>query len=98
MKTWYDGLYLENIRIFTIHGRLPILKEGQLRPYWASTSSNGLVNKMLQSASPEIKTGMETLLDGGTITVILTSRSYLNNLKKMKMQFGVCFWQVGILR
>ena len=44
--------------------------------------SNGLVNKMLQSASPEIKTGMETLLDGGTITVNFDEQIVFEQLEK----------------
>ena len=38
-----------------------------LTSYWAATSSNGLINRMIQTASSEIKTGMETLLNGGQI-------------------------------
>ena len=65
VKTWYDGFtFGKHKDIYNPWSITNFLKEGQLRPYWASTSSNGLVNKMLQSASPEIKTGMETLLDG----------------------------------
>ena len=38
-----------------------------LTSYWASTSSNGLINRMIQTAPSEIQTGMETLLNGGQI-------------------------------
>lgn len=45
------------------------LAKKQLYPYWAATSSNRLINQLLQKASGEMKTTMETLLDGKTITV-----------------------------
>ena len=45
------------------------LAKKQLYPYWAATSSNRLINQLLQKASGEMKTMMETLLDGKTITV-----------------------------
>lgn len=75
-------LHLENIRIFTTMVDYQFLKGRPARPYWASTSSNGLVNKMHQSASPEIKTGMETLLDGGTITVNFDEQIVFEQLEK----------------
>ena len=45
------------------------LAKKQLYPYWAATSSNRLINQLLQKASGEMKTMMETLLNGKTITV-----------------------------
>lgn len=83
VKQWYDGFIFGGHRdIYNPWSITNFLKEGQLRPYWASTSSNGLVNKMLQSASPEIKTGMETLLDGGTITVNFDEQIVFEQLEK----------------
>ncbi|MFR9001518.1 MAG: AAA family ATPase [Anaerobutyricum soehngenii] len=83
VKTWYDGFtFGKHKDIYNPWSITNFLKEGQLRPYWASTSSNGLVNKMLQSASPEIKTGMETLLDGGTITVNFDEQIVFEQLEK----------------
>ena len=83
VKQWYDGFIFGGHRdIYNPWSITNFLKEGQLRPYWASTSSNGLVNRMLQSASPEIKTGMETLLDGGTITVNFDEQIVFEQLGK----------------
>ena len=83
VKTWYDGFtFGKHKDIYNPWSITNFLKEGQLRPYWASTSSNGLVNKMLQSASPEIKTGMETLLDGGTIIVNFDEQIVFEQLEK----------------
>ena len=53
---------------------------------------------MLQSASPEIKTGMETLLDGGTITVNFDEQIVFEQLEKDENAIWSCFWQVDILR
>lgn len=40
------------------------LKEGKLKPYWANTSSNQLVGKLIREGSAEIKMVMEGLLTG----------------------------------
>lgn len=54
----------------------------ELKPYWASTSSNGLVDKLLQTGSAEMKTRMETLLDGGNITVNIDEQIVFDQLEQ----------------
>lgn len=68
VRKWYDGFTFGSRKdIYNPWSITNFLKEKQLKPYWASTSSNGLVNKMLQLASPEIKTKMEALISGEQI-------------------------------
>ena len=68
VKAWYDGFIFGSKKdIYNPWSITNFLKEGQIRSYWAATSSNGLINRMIQTASSEIKTGMETLLNGGQI-------------------------------
>ena len=40
-----------------------------MRPYWADTSSNGLINRLIRQSSSEIKERMEELLQGKEIVV-----------------------------
>lgn len=68
VKAWYDGFIFGSKKdIYNPWSITNFLKEGRIRSYWAATSSNGLINRMIQTASSEIKTGMETLLNGGQI-------------------------------
>ena len=68
VKEWYDGFIFGSRKdIYNPWSITNFLKEGRILPYWAATSSNGLINRMIQTASSEIKTGMETLLNGGQI-------------------------------
>lgn len=68
VRKWYDGFTFGSRNdIYNPWSITNFLKEKQLKPYWAATSSNGLVNKMLQLASPEIKTKMEALISGDSI-------------------------------
>lgn len=62
-------LRLGGIPIYTIRGRLRPLsrKNGAYDAYWVNTSSNGLVNFLLQSGNAEIKQAMEALLRGESI-------------------------------
>ena len=45
------------------------LDKRKLAPYWASTSSNALVSKLIQTASSDIKQMMEELINGRKIVV-----------------------------
>ena len=64
VKKWYDGFKFGNHSdIYNPWSITNFLKEKQISPYWASTSSNGLVNRLIRTASAEIKSMMETLLE-----------------------------------
>lgn len=70
VKKWYDGFTFGTEKdIYNPWSITNYLKEKKLKPYWASTSSNGLISKRLQTASANMKKQMECLLQGGQITV-----------------------------
>lgn len=70
VKCWYDGFtFGSHTDIYNPWSITNYLAKKQLYPYWAATSSNRLINQLLQKASGEMKTMMETLLDGKTIMV-----------------------------
>lgn len=65
VKQWYDGFSFGPFKdIYNPWSITNYLKEKKLRPYWTSTSSNGLISKLLQSASANMKTQLEELLNG----------------------------------
>ena len=70
VKKWYDGFkFGKQNDIYNPWSITNFLKEKQISPYWASTSSNGLVNRLIRTSSADIKSMMETLLDGGSVEV-----------------------------
>lgn len=73
VKTWYDGFTFGTRKdIYNPWSITNFLKERKLRPYWADTSSNGLINTMLQKASAAVKSDMEALLRGEEIIANLS--------------------------
>ncbi len=83
VKRWYDGFTFGSSRdIYNPWSITNYLDKKQLRPYWADTSSNRLINQLLQSASGEMKTMMETLLAGKTITVNLDEQIVFDQLEQ----------------
>ena len=70
VKQWYDGFSFGKYKdIYNPWSITNYLKEKKLRPYWAATSSNGLISKLLQTASANMKKQLETLLQGNEIIV-----------------------------
>lgn len=70
VKSWYDGFVFGSWKdIYNPWSITNYLDKKQLRPYWADTSSNGLINRLIRRSSPEIKELMEELLQGREIVV-----------------------------
>ena len=70
VKQWYDGFCFGTHRdIYNPWSITNYLKEKKLRPYWAATSSNGFISKLLQSASVNMKEELEKLINRQQIVV-----------------------------
>ena len=81
VKDWYDGFTFGAVTdIYNPWSVTNYLDKGKLDTYWANTSGNGLVGKLLRTGEPEIKSLFETLLHGGTITVPVDEQIIYNQL------------------
>ena len=65
VKRWYDGFVFGKYKdIYNPWSILNFLDKGQYGTYWANTSSNSLVGKLIREGNSEIKQSMEQLLQG----------------------------------
>ena len=81
VKQWYDGFTFGSIKdIYNPWSITNFLKEKKLKPYWALTSSNGMISKLIQRASAQIKTFMEGLVNGEEIVVSFDEQIVFNRL------------------
>lgn len=81
VKQWYDGFtFGEHRDIYNPWSITNYLDEHRLYPYWASTSSNGLVSRLIRMASADVKEKMEDLLRGQAITVNFDEQIVYNQL------------------
>lgn len=70
VRQWYDGfIFGKHRNIYNPWSITNYLKEKKIKPYWASTSSNALIGKLIRMASAEIKEKMEDLINGKEILV-----------------------------
>ena len=81
VKRWYDGFTFGPVTdMYNPWSITCFLKKKQLEAYWANTSENGLVGKLLQKADPDIKNLFEDLLKGETIRVPVDEQIIFNQL------------------
>ena len=81
VKFWYDGFNFGNhSAMYNPWSIINYLKYQEFKPYWANTSSNGLVSLVLRQASPELKMEMERLLDGKYIKTSIDEQLIFDNL------------------
>lgn len=68
VKAWYDGFtFGKKTDIYNPWSIINFLDEKKLSTYWANTSSNRLVGKLIREGSKEVKVIMEDLLGGGIL-------------------------------
>lgn len=73
VKRWYDGYLFGNTEVYNPWSIINYVKavEGDRdslpRPYWANTSSNGIIRDMVERADSGVKQELEALIAGGCI-------------------------------
>ncbi len=68
VKRWYDGFTFGNQKdIYNPWSILNYLDKGVVKAYWANTSANSLVGKLIREGSKNVKTSFEALMTGGTL-------------------------------
>ena len=81
VKKWYDGFVIGSVKdIYNPWSITNFLKKKEYQTYWVATSSNGMVSKLIQTASSEVKTKMEELLQGGEIVENFDEQIVFNQL------------------
>ena len=81
VKQWYDGFVFGHKRdIYNPWSILNFLDKKKLATYWANTSSNSLVGKLLREGNRKIKEKFEALLQGHVIKTVIDEQIVYNQL------------------
>ena len=81
VKSWYDGFtFGDSMDIYNPWSIINYLKYKKFTTYWADSSSNGLINNLIQKGSPYIKTMLETLIRGEKINVMIDEQIVFSEL------------------
>ncbi len=81
VKRWYDGFtFGTHTDIYNPWSALNFFDKGKYGAYWANTSSNSLVGKLIREGSKKIKTTFERLLKDETIYCPIDEQIVYNQL------------------
>ena len=81
VKEWYDGfVFGEQEDIYNPWSILNFLDKGKYATYWANTSSNSLIGKLIREGGGEIKQSMEQLLKGEHLICPIDEQIVYNQL------------------
>ncbi len=85
VKDWYDGFTFGNITdIYNPWSIINYLDEKKVGAYWANTSANSLVDKLIREGSPEDKEIFEQLLQGEHIRMEIDEQIVYHQLSVKK--------------
>ena len=81
VKIWYDGFIFGSQKdIYNPWSILNFLDKGRLDIYWANSSSNSLVGKLIREGNPDIKNTFEDLIRGESIYKPIDEQIVYNQL------------------
>ena len=99
VKYWYDGFVFGTYKdIYNPWSIISFLKKKEYATYWASTSSNGLVSKLIREGHRNIKTKFENLLKGENIKTIVDEHIVYNQLNNSEAAIWSLLLASGYLK
>ena len=99
VKNWYDGFtFGRRSDIYNPWSILNYLKTGKFSAYWANTSSNSLIGKLIQEGNPNIKMIMEDFLLGKSFHVQFDEQIVFSQLDRKESAVWSLLLASGYLR
>ncbi len=81
VKRWYDGFIFGSIKdIYNPWSIINYLSEQRVGTYWANTSSNSLIGKLIRQGGRQTKETFRQLLSGGSIEAEIEEQIVYNQL------------------
>ncbi len=83
VKTWYDGFTFGKKKdIYNPWSVINYLSKRKPGAYWANTSSNSLIGKLVQEGTRNMKESFESLLQGGSIRTLMDEQIVFSMLEQ----------------
>ncbi|RHP24295.1 hypothetical protein DWZ63_10060 [Clostridium sp. AF34-13] len=83
VKEWYDGFTYGDVKdIYNPWSIINYLQTGKIDSYWTDSSSNGIVNKLIKTGTPDVKEAMAVLISGGVIEKKIDEQIVFDQLDK----------------
>lgn len=99
VRKWYNGFRFGNCdSIYNPWSITQFLDTGEFKAYWANTSSNALIGKLIQESSCDVKIVMEDLLNEKSFRTQLDEEIVFKSLKKRKTALWSLLLASGYLK
>lgn len=99
VKRWYDGFtFGSRTDIYNPWSILNYLDSKKLGVYWANSSSNGLVGKLIREGNREIKLEFENLLKGGILRTEIDEQMVYGELNSRRNSIWSLLLAAGYLK
>ncbi len=99
VKAWYDGFtFGRRTDIYNPWSIINYLGKRRFSAYWANTSSNGLVGKLIREGSADTKMIMEDLLNGKALRTQIDEQIIFNQLGQKESAIWSLLLASGYLR
>ncbi len=99
VKQWYDGFTFGSISgIYNPWSIINYLRSKKLSCYWANTSSNELISRLIQTGSPQLKIHFEDLLQGRSLETVLDEQIVFSQLAQNETAIWSLLLACGYLK
>lgn len=99
VRIWYDGFtFGRSTDIYNPWSIINYLDKRRFAPYWANTSSNGLVGKLIREGSVDTKMAMEDLLSGRALYTQIDEQIIFDQLGRKESSIWSLLLASGYLR
>ena len=99
VKHWYDGFtFGDKTDVYNPWSIINYLDKRKFQTYWANTSSNSLVGKLIREGSPDVKKTMEDLLVGRSTISEIDEQIVFNQLDRSQSAIWSLLLASGYLR
>lgn len=99
VRRWYDGFCFGRKRdIYNPWSIINYLDEKKVGAYWANTSSNSLIGKLVREGSGQLKASFERLLSGEKVTTVIDEQIVYNQLDMDENAIWSLFLASGYLK
>ena len=99
VKKWYDGFTFGDKKdIYNPWSILNFLDTGKFTAYWANTSSNSLVGKLIREGSRNVKASFEKLMQGGSLFTTMDEQIVYSQLDQSETAIWSLLLASGYLK
>ena len=99
VRTWYDGFTFGRVRdIYNPWSILNYLDKRKVGTYWANSSSNALVGKLLREGSRNVKQDFETLMRGDALCTEIDEQIIYSQLSARQSAIWSLLLAAGYLK